>query len=234
MIGLAVTCAACGEAATHSVGAILLDLDAAAEADDAEGWTRAVYVPMSITCPRCAAVDEHRVVPESGRALVVDDQTVMGGRAALSDGTPIHTPSEGIALLRARAEAAPGDARTWRALGNFAVRAGRSEEAMEAYHRGAAIEGELHCALVVATDAVAREVDAAPELVARAVERVTSGVPRFRPLQAAQLAELLRKLGVRAPAFIIDDAAVDPRHVRDWQRLGEQLAIAKTIRRSGA
>jgi len=63
---------------------------------------------------------------------------------------------------------------------------------------------------------------------------VTLAEPRFRPLQAAQLAELLRKLGARAPAFIIDGDAIDPRDVRDWQRLGEQLAIAKTIRRGGA
>ena len=60
-------------------------------------------------------------------------------------------------------------------------------------------------------------------------ESVPNGEPRFRALQSAQLAELLRKLGDRAPALLVDGERVDPTTVRDWQRLGEQLALAKTI-----
>jgi len=230
VIELRVRCGACGAPAAHPVGAVLLDEDEAAAATDTQGWTRAVYVPVSLTCPSCGAVDEHRVEPDSGRALEVDGEVVMAGRAALSDGTPIHTPTEGLRILEERAAAAPTDPARWRALGNFATRAGRTDEAMVAYRRGAEIEGELSCALLVATDAVARGLDGAPGELARALRRAPAAEPRARLLQAAQLAELVRRLGPSAPAFTIDGQAVEPAEVRDWQRLGERLASAEEVR----
>lgn len=228
MIELAVTCGACAAPAVHEVGAVLLDLDALDGADDEAAWTRAVYVALSLACPACGAVDAHRVDPASGRALVVDGEVVREGRAALSDGTPIHTPSEGLAILEARARAAPSDPRGWRALGNFALRAGRDDAALAAWRRGAELEGELECALAVAVDAVAREDAAAPEHVARALERLVFAAPPRRPLQSAQVAELVRRLA--APlAVSIDGERVDSSRVRDWSALGERLASARRL-----
>ncbi|MCB9594258.1 MAG: hypothetical protein H6719_16110 [Sandaracinaceae bacterium] len=228
MIELAVTCTACGAGAVHEVGAVLLDHDALEGADDAEAWTRAVYVAMSLTCPSCGAVDQHRVVPESGRALEVDGQIVREGCAALSDGTVIHTPTEGITLLEARASAAPNDPLGWRALGNFAMRAGQSERALAAWRRGAELDGELECALAIAVDAVARSSEHAADLVARAAERLVFAAPQRRPLQSAHVAELVRKLG--APlVLVLDGTRVDPTGVRDWSGFGERLATAREI-----
>ncbi len=233
MIELAVTCAACEAPAVHEVGAVLLDRDALEGEDDAAAWTRAVYVAMSLTCPGCGAVDRHRVDPASGRALEVDGRVVREGRAALSDGTVIHTPSEGLAHLEAKAAKAPNDPRGWRALGNFAMRAGRAEEALVAWRRGAELDGELECALAVAVDAVAREDAAAPDLVVRALERLRFAEPQRRPLQSAQVAELVRQLA--APlAIICDGERVESTHIRDWSNFGERLAIAKRVTASRA
>jgi len=223
VISLAVTCAECGAAAEHEVGAVLVDPDALDDAPE-----RAVYVAMSLTCPSCGAVDAHRVAPEVARALEIDDEVVRAGRAGLSDGTPIHTVSEGIELLRGRAEQNPGDALTWRALGNFAMRSGRAAAALEAWGRGAEVDGELECALNVAVDAVEREAPDAADRVARALERLVHAQNERRPLQAAYVAELVRKVG--APmTVVVDGDPKDASTIRDWSRFGEALAIATRI-----
>jgi len=223
VITLPVTCSECGAAAEHEVGAVLVDPDALDEAPE-----RAVYVAMSLTCPSCGAVDAHRVAPEVARGLTIDGEVVREGRAGLSDGTPIQTVSEGIDRLRARAERAPGDARGWRALGNFAMRSGRAAEALEAWGRGAEIDGELECALNVAVDAVERAAPDATERVATALERLVHADPARRPLQAAYAAELVRKVG--APlTVVVDGDPKDASAIRDWSRFGEALAIAKRI-----
>lgn len=231
MIELAVTCSRCDARAVHGVGAVLLDRDALEGADDEAAWTRAVYVPVSLACPSCGALDAHRVEPASGRALVVDGEHVREGRAALSDGTPIYTPSEGLARLAAHADAHPDDPQGWRALGNFALRAGRADEALAAWRRGAELDGELECALNVAVDAVAREDASAPALLCRALERVVFAQPGRRSLQSAHLAELVRRS--RAPlALALDGEPVDVARVRDWSGLGERLARARQVRAS--
>lgn len=223
MISLAVTCAECGAAAEHEVGAVLVDPDALDDAPE-----RAVYVAMSLTCPSCGAVDRHRVDAEVARAIEIDGEVVRAGRAGLSDGTPIHTVSEGIERLRARAEKEPGDAFGWRALGNFAMRSGRADEALEAWGRGAEIDGELECALNVAVDAVERDAPGAVDRVATALERLVHAQSERRPLQAAYVAELVRK--VRAPmTVLVDGDAKESTTIRDWSRFGEALAIAKRI-----
>ncbi|MCA9605351.1 MAG: hypothetical protein KC619_07140 [Myxococcales bacterium] len=228
MIELAVTCADCGASAVHEVGAILLDLESLEGEDDAAAWTRAVYVAMSLVCPGCGAVDRHEVDPASGRALEVDGRVVREGRAALSDGTVIHTPTEGLSILEARASKRPNDPRGWRALGNFAMRAGRVDEALVAWRRGAELDGELECALAVAVDGVAREAEGAPELVVRALERLRFAEPQRRPLQSAQVAELVRQLPTPL-AITIDAERVDSASIRDWSGFGERLAVAKRI-----
>ncbi len=228
MIDLAVVCA-CGRRTVHEVGAVLLDDDAREGADDAAAWTRAVYVLVSLTCPGCGAIDEHSVEPASARALVVDDEVVHAGRAALSDGTVITSPSAGIAHLRRLADAAPEEATRWRALGNFAMRSDRSAEALEAWRRGAAIEKELECALAVAVDAVARFEPSAPRLVGRAAERLVFAEPQRRPLQSAQVAELFRKLA-ESLTLELDGERIQTATIRDWSRFGERLASADSIR----
>jgi len=228
LIELGVVCTECGAAAAHEVGAILLDHDLLEGADDAAAWTRAVYVALSLTCPKCAAIDAYTVVPASGRALEVDDEVVRAGRAALSDGTLINTPSDGIRHLQKRADAKPKDAKRWRALGNFAMRADHTDKALAAWRRGAEIDGELECALAVAVDAVARDHGDAPTYVARAVERLPHAEPQRRPLQSAQVAELLRQLN-GAITLTLDGEPVETAAVVDWSRFGERLARARRI-----
>ncbi len=228
-IALEVRCRACGQETAHEVGAVLYDA-APVEAGVEDAWSEAIYVPLSLVCPACGAVDSHEVLPEAGARVAAlaaegaeaESATVREGRAALSDGTPIRTPTEGLARLRAQAEAAPTDALGWRRLGNFAVRAGRHDEAMAAFRRGAAIEGELECAIAVAVDEVTRETDQGFEALARAVSRLVHAEPQRRPLQAAQLAEALRRLG--RGHLHVAGGALAVAEVRDWSRLGELLA----------
>lgn len=234
-IPLEVRCRECDEVTTHEVGAVLFDPEPVEQGVE-DAWSAAIYVPLSLTCPRCGAVDAFEVLPDSGeavRALALagleetGPVTVRQGRAALSDGTPIRTPSEGLAILRERAEAKPDDALGWRRLGNFAVRADRHDEALEAFRRGAEIDGELECAIAVAVDEVAREREGAFDALARALSRLPGAARERRPIQAAQLAEALRRLGegyLHASGSVVDVGAV-----RDWSRLGELLAVASSI-----
>lgn len=222
-VTLAVRCRACEREASHEVGAVLFDADAL------EDWTAAVYVPVSLTCPHCGAVDEHDVLPAPHVAELAEKSrdaraaTVREGRAALSDGTPLRTPSEGLALLRERAEEKPKDPLGWRKLGNFALRADRHEEALEAFRAGAAIDGEVECAIAIAAHEVSSESPAAFDALARALSRLPRAEPQRRALQAAQLTELLRQLG-HGTLRVSDGDDVDVSSVRDWSRLGERLA----------
>lgn len=238
MIRLKVTCRECGTATEHRVGAVFVDHESRGGDDDAAAWTRAVYVPVSLTCPSCGAVDAHDVVPESARRLQVDGEVVREGRVALSDGTVIHNPSEGIARLTERAEASPTEAIAWRALGNFAMRAGRDDEALAAWRRGADLEGEFECALAVAVDAVARAAPDAGAQVERAAERLVHTQAERRPLQSAHVAELARKWAHlpthtegRSDSMVIriDGRPIEVLHVKDWSAFGEALAGARTV-----
>lgn len=230
-VTLAVRCRACEREAEHEVGSVIFDAEAL---DD---WTAAVYVPVSLECPHCGAIDEHDVLPAPHIAELAEasrdarSATVREGRAALSDGTPIHTPSEGLKLLRARAEKKPKDALGWRKLGNFALRANRHDEAIVAFRTGAALNGELECAMAVAAHEVASESDDAFDALALALSRLPGAEPQRRALQAAQLAELLRQVG-RGTLRLSDGDDVDVSTVRDWSRLGERLAARalKSIR----
>lgn len=237
MIPLVVQCRSCERDATHEVGAILFDPGPVEDdPDDAEAWSRAVYVPLSLACPHCAAVDEFEVTVASGRAArdALGSDIVQEGRAALSDGTVIYTPSEGLRILRERADASPRRGPAWRALGNFAMRSGRADIALDAYARGAAIDTELECAIALAVSTVARGEPSAFDEVARAVSRLPLAKPNRRPLQAAHLAELLRTLSGRGEALIVHvgEEPIEVGSVRDWSRFGEQLAArdARSIR----
>lgn len=237
---LRVRCEGCGRDACHEVGAALFD--PSEEVIDAETLHRGVYVPFVLVCPFCEAEDAYHLSVASAQEIATRaaasarlrrDFPVRVGKAGLADGTAIRRPSEGLKILRARAEER-GDGDAWRALGNFALRAGRADEALEAFERGAEDPREVACALAVAAEALGREDGDPAPLVARAVSRVPMAEEKWRPQLCAEVAEAIRKLvpRVEGPVRLAlvgqrGEATVDARAIRDWGRLGELFAVSK-------
>ncbi|GAB5544999.1 MAG: hypothetical protein SangKO_047590 [Sandaracinaceae bacterium] len=236
---LRVRCGACGRDACHEVGTALFDPSEAVT--DAATLHLGVYVPFILACPFCDAEDDYSLSIPSAQEIATRaaaaarmrrDFPVRVGKAGLADGTSIRRPSEGLRILRARAEEQGGGER-WRALGNFALRAGRADEALEAFERGAEDPAELACALAVAAEALGREDGEPGPLVARAVSRVPLAEEKWRPQLCAEVAEALRKLLPRTEKPLRlrmvgrrGAATVDVRAIKDWARLGELLAIS--------
>jgi hypothetical protein len=250
-VAMRARCEGCGRDFVAEVGAVIFDPEAYAArmADEqvaereANAPADGIYVPLVLACPFCAATDAYAVEEPSAREIATralaaarhpGPWVVQVGAAALSDGTPIGRPSGGLAILRARAEEAPNDGARWRALGNFALRAGRPGEAIDAFRRGADDPRELECALAAAVHEIASdesEPRAAHEALARALSRLPGSNPARRPGRAAQLAELVRRLRERGPESLVlhvDDRVMPLAEIADWSRLGELLGAAAT------
>ena len=251
-VAMRARCEECGRDFVSEVGAVIFDPEAHAahvdgqSADAGEG----IYVPLVLACPFCAAADAYAVEEPSAREIATralaavrepGPWVVQVGAVALTDGTPIRRPSEGLAILRERADAEPDDGGLWRALGNFALRAGRGDEAIDAFRRGAEDPRELECALAVAVHEITggevlapeigSETDGALEALARALSRLPGSDRKRRPGRAAQLAELVRRLRDSDPAplaLIVDERVISLAKSTDWSRLGELLGAAAT------
>lgn len=231
---LRVRCEACGRDAPHEAPTVFFDPERHG-ADPSDG----ILAPMVLGCPFCGAEDDFSITETSAievatrglaAARLEGPWAVQLGRASLEDGTPIRRASDGLRILRERAEASADDPAAWRRLGNYAIRCDRIDDALDAWRRGAAIPEDFDCALAVAMEAVARggEDAAAFDDVARAVARLSNADPQRRPIQAAQLAEAIRRIRGDDPLTLsLGDLELDVHAIGDWSRLGELLASTK-------